>query len=167
MDSLAPITEISQRDFYRQRAAATRSRRQAAGRYAKPTKAQIAAFAKSLERDGRKRLTADECDLLSAHPYLLPSQRAEYATMAAERSAMPVVADLSDGDQWIVAITNGIEALPVTLADVTDPYMVGWVDAEDGKPCEPLEHYILLGEIESYIIGWKESAAAMEKALAA
>lgn len=69
-------------DFQR-RAANTRSRRQAAGRYARPTKAQQAAFAKTMQRDGRKSLSVEEMGLLATHPYLAASQRAEYATMMA------------------------------------------------------------------------------------
>lgn len=68
--------------FYRQRAQGTRARRQAAGRYAKPSKAQQAAFAKTMARDGRKSLTVEEMGLLANHPHLTASQRAEYATMA-------------------------------------------------------------------------------------
>lgn len=68
--------------FYRQRAAATKARRQAAGRYARPTKAQDAAFAKSMQRDGRKLLTVEEMGLLALHPYLTVGQRAEFAAMA-------------------------------------------------------------------------------------
>lgn len=68
--------------FYRQRAQATKARRQAAGRYAKPSKAQQAAFAKTMQRDGRKSLTAEEMGLLATHPYLAASQRAEFSEMA-------------------------------------------------------------------------------------
>lgn len=77
------VNQDSQPDlaFYRQRAAATKARRQAAGRYARPTKAQAAAFATSMKRDGRKLLTTDELAQLATHPYLLPSQKAEYAAM--------------------------------------------------------------------------------------
>lgn len=65
-------------------------------------------------------------------------------------------------DNWIVTMTDEIEALPQTLADVADPYTVGWVEAELGRPCEPLAHYAKLGQIESYIIGWKDSTVALE-----
>lgn len=68
--------------YYRRRAQATRSRRQ----YNRPTAAQKAAFAKSLARDGRSLLTAEECRLLAEHPYLLPVQRAEFAAMAEGRA---------------------------------------------------------------------------------
>lgn len=80
----AVVNQDTQPDlaFYRQRAAATRSRRQAAGRYARPTKAQAAAFAKSMQRDGRKSLSVEEMSLLALHPYLTCGQRAEYAALA-------------------------------------------------------------------------------------
>lgn len=68
--------------FYRQRAQATKARRQAAGRYNRPSIAQEAAFKKSIARDGRKNLTVEEMSLLATHPYLTNTQRAEYATMA-------------------------------------------------------------------------------------
>lgn len=68
--------------FYRQRAQATKARRQAAGRYARPTKAQAEAFKKSMQRGGRKSLTVEEMGLLALHPYLTVGQRAEFASMA-------------------------------------------------------------------------------------
>lgn len=62
------------------KATATRKRR------SYPTPAQRAAFNKSLGRDGRSLLTAEECRLLAEHPYLLPVQRAEFAAMAEGRA---------------------------------------------------------------------------------
>jgi len=88
--------EISQLEFYRQRAQATRRRRQAAGRYARPTKAQQLAFAHSLQRDGRKSLTVEEMALLATHPYLAASQRAEYAVMAQAAVASVTLPPLQD-----------------------------------------------------------------------
>lgn len=78
------VNQDSQPDlaFYRQRAAATKARRQAAGRYNRPTQAQAAAFAKTMQRDGRKSLTIEELGLLALHPYLTVGQRSEYAQMA-------------------------------------------------------------------------------------
>lgn len=49
---------------------------------ARPTKAQEAAFAKTMQRDGRKTLTKAECEALASHPYLTVGQRAEFATMS-------------------------------------------------------------------------------------
>lgn len=87
MNTILPETPASvnwrnQPNDFQRRAQATRNRRQAAGRYAKPTKAQQAAFAKTMARDGRKSLTVEEMGLLATHPYLAASQRAEYAAMA-------------------------------------------------------------------------------------
>lgn len=50
------------------------------------------------------------------------------------------------------------------VVDTADPYDVGWKDAELGKVCEPLTHYAKLGQIESYIIGFKECMFALEEA---
>lgn len=69
-------------DHYQQRAQATRARRQAAGRYARPTKAQKATFAKLVQPNGRNSLTVEEMGLLATHPHLTASQRAEFAAMA-------------------------------------------------------------------------------------
>lgn len=76
---------------------------------------------------------------------------------------VPQPAPLLD-DQWIVAIVDRIHALPETLADVTDPYNVGFDAGERGEPCEPLTHYAKLGDIENYIIGWKDATVAMKLA---
>lgn len=146
---------------YQQRAEQTQARRRAAGRYARPTKAQEAAFTKLLGRGGYSDLTAAECELLAAHPYLTAGQREQYRLLAIER-AEPVVA-LAD-DDWIVAIVAQIEALPETLADVADPYQVGWLDAEKGEACDATVHYAKLAQIEMYICGWKDATAAIERA---
>ena len=131
---------------YQLRSEATSARRRAAGRYARPTQAQEAAFKKSVKRDGRKSLTAAECDLLATHPCLAHSQRAEFAAMAQ------------------AATEREIAAMPETLADVTDAYTVGCADAEAGQPCEPLAHYAKLGDIEQYICGWKDTETALDAA---
>lgn len=67
---------------YQRKAHTTRGRRQAAGAYDRPNKAQKAAYAKLLQRDGRKLLTVEEMWLLAGHPYLTVSQRVEFAEMA-------------------------------------------------------------------------------------
>lgn len=67
---------------YQERAQSTRNARQAAGRYKRPTKAQEAAFAKLMQRDGLTLLTAQELTLLATHPHLAASQKAMYAAMA-------------------------------------------------------------------------------------
>lgn len=60
-----------------------------------------------------------------------------------------------------------VEALPQTLADVTDAYNVGVDDAEHGRRCDPLNHYARLGDIEQYIWGWKDATAALHDELEA
>lgn len=66
---------------------------------------------------------------------------------------------------WIVAIQEEIDAQPETLSDVVEPELMGRFDAEMGKPCEPTQHYIKLGEIEAYIIGWKDATALLHETL--
>lgn len=66
-------------------------------------------------------------------------------------------------DSWIVAVQDEIDALPDTLADVATPYTVGCDDAAAGRPCEPLQHYARLGDIEQYIIGFKEETARLDE----
>ena len=61
------------------RAAATRARRQAAGRYA--TKAHNEAFRKYM-RQGIQSLTVDELNLMATNPNLLESQRQYYRNLA-------------------------------------------------------------------------------------
>jgi hypothetical protein len=66
------------------KAAATRRRRHANGQYV--TAAQREAFAKTMQRDGRKTLTQAECEALASHPHLTVGQRAEYAKMSIDWS---------------------------------------------------------------------------------
>ncbi len=75
-------TTTSDLTYYRNAAQATRNRRQAAGRYTRPTQAQVDAFAHLMQRDGRKSLTKAECDALATHPHLTVGQRQEFAIMS-------------------------------------------------------------------------------------
>lgn len=81
---------VNWKSEYQQRAEQTRRRRQAAGRYARPSKAQQAAFAKLCRRNGRASLTVEELGLLATMPTLTASQRAEFATMMAAAVAEAV-----------------------------------------------------------------------------
>lgn len=75
---------------YQAKAQATRARRQAAGRYARPTKAQKAAFAKAMQSRrlyGEPVFSAEELQLLATHPYLTKAQQAEWAAKAAALAA--------------------------------------------------------------------------------
>lgn len=66
-------------------------------------------------------------------------------------------------DEWIERVQDEIEAMPQTLIDAgASPEWVGKVDAHIGYACDPLQHYIKLGDIEQYIIGWKDATAAIE-----
>ena len=88
MSILAPAAPaVKTATVYQQRAQATRARRQAAGKYAKPSKAQNAAFAKAMRRDGRELLTVAECELLATHPQLASVQKSEFAALALEKAA--------------------------------------------------------------------------------
>lgn len=58
--------------------------KQITNRRQRPTKAQQAAFAHLMQRDGRKSLTQAECEALAGHPGLTVGQRAEFAAMAQE-----------------------------------------------------------------------------------
>ena len=64
-------------------------------------------------------------------------------------------------ETWIVAINEIIESQPETLADVVDPYVLGQYHAEMGEECDPTKYYAKLGQIEEYIIAWKDTKAAM------
>lgn len=72
----------------------------------------------------------------------------------------PVRTHVLDED-WFVVIQEQIDAAPDTLADTLEPYVMGCYEAEMGLPCEPLTHYAKLGDIEQYIIGWKEIDALL------
>lgn len=85
MSTIAPNT-------YEIKARATRARRQAAGRYTRPTQAQQAAYAKLVQRDGRQNLTVEEMGLLATHPHLAFSQRSEFAAMAQQATESMVAA---------------------------------------------------------------------------
>ena len=80
------MSETTYKTEYQIRSEATQTRRRSKGMYQRPTKAQQSAFAKAMQQDGRKSLTADECNLLATHPYLAASQKAEYAMMATQRT---------------------------------------------------------------------------------
>lgn len=63
---------------YNTTATATRKRRQAAGRYTRPTAAQDAAFRRYISP--RETLQAGDLAQLATHPWLTAGQRAEFAT---------------------------------------------------------------------------------------
>lgn len=70
---------------YEMKAANTKARRRAAGKYAQPTKAQKIAFQKAMQSRrlyGEPELTKEDLIALSTHPYLLESQRNEFAQRA-------------------------------------------------------------------------------------
>lgn len=76
MSIVAPSPASVNWNEYQRRSADSRRRT------IRPTKAQQAAFAKTMQRDGRANLTVEELGLLATMPTLTASQRAEYATAA-------------------------------------------------------------------------------------
>lgn len=72
----------------------------------------------------------------------------------------PAYTDLLD-PEWIVAIQEEIDSRPETLADTVEPELLGRFDCEMGNPCDPTRYYAKLGEIEQYIIGFKDTEAIL------
>lgn len=68
---------------YTERAQATKARRRAKGMYQRPSAAQKAAYTAYI-RGGLAALTKAQCALMSTNPWLAPSQRAEFAQIAAQ-----------------------------------------------------------------------------------
>lgn len=66
-------------------------------------------------------------------------------------------------EEWIVAIEEIIASQPETLADVVEPHTLGYYAAAMGQPCEPLDHYGKLGDIEMYILGWREATGLLDE----
>lgn len=63
---------------------------------------------------------------------------------------------LLDND-WVVAIEDEIAANPAGIAFAIEPIVLGTYDGEQGLPCDPVGRgYRKLGDVEHYIIGWKE-----------
>lgn len=86
----APMADAARGTDYQERALATKKRRQANGLYAKPTKAQDAAFRRYL--GGRHTpLQPGDAALLAQHPWLTPAQRAAWQAQAV--AAAPSEAD--------------------------------------------------------------------------
>lgn len=68
---------------------------------------------------------------------------------------------------WTLIDWSGDVAVdePETIADVADPYFIGWLHAEAGKPCNAYEHYIRLGDIAQYELGWQDATIAIAEAV--
>ncbi len=69
-------------------------------------------------------------------------------------------------EEWIIVINEEIAARPETLAEVVEPELLGRFEAEMGLPCEPMKYYMKLGDIEAYIVGWKDTQAVLAERLA-
>jgi hypothetical protein len=63
-------------------------------------------------------------------------------------------------EDWVVAIEEEIQNNPAGVAFAVEPALCGRYDAEHGFPCDALARgYRKLGDIESYIIAYKDCAA--------
>lgn len=61
---------------------------------------------------------------------------------------------------FAVGKVNGnrdIVIVPAYSPASEDAYAIGEMDADDGKPCEPLAYFSDLASIEQYIIGYKDA----------
>jgi hypothetical protein len=101
----------------------TRRRRQAAGRYARPTAAQAVAFKRLMARDGYANLTQEECAALATHPALTVSQRDDMAARAAASPATPDAYSMGRLDY-----TVGLYVPPSCDAADYGDYLRGWND---------------------------------------
>lgn len=54
---------------------------------------------------------------------------------------------------------------PQVATEEIDAYTAGCIDAEKGEPCEPTLRFRKLADVESYLIGWKDTTEAIAKAL--
>lgn len=90
---------------------------------------------------------------------------APHATWATYRPGQRGVADaLDDDDAWRDLIDDEIDAQPLDMPDFVTADYLGMLDAQDGQPCQPEKYYARLGDIESYIISYKDTLAAVEAA---
>lgn len=65
-------------------------------------------------------------------------------------------------ETWKVVIVEEMDALADSPADFAEPAYVGWLDAQMGMPCHPLEYYARLGDIAEYERGWQEAQLEIE-----
>lgn len=67
-----------------------------------------------------------------------------------------------NAEKWKSAIVDDIDAIPDNPADIFTPEEVGRFDFDEGRDCQPTEHYSKLGDIEAYIISWKQAKGELE-----
>lgn len=60
-------------------------------------------------------------------------------------------------EDWVVAVHSQTDT-----CDFMTPDDLGRFDALLGLPCQPLEYFAKLGDIELYIIAWKETMETVE-----
>lgn len=103
---------------YQQRAEQTRSRRQAAGMYRRPTQAQDAAYRRLIARGGWKNVTIDDAVLLATHPWLTCSQRDGFAAQVAtaqrkfEAMCAAMIGDARHADDDVDALIDEVFGKP-------------------------------------------------------
>lgn len=68
---------------------------------------------------------------------------------------MQLTQQLLEND-WNVAMHEQSDTCDFTTADE-----MGKIDALLGMPCQPLEYFCKLGDVELYIIAWKDTNAAL------
>jgi hypothetical protein len=68
--------------------------------------------------------------------------------------------------EWSVAIVEELESNPAGISFAVEPEVLARYDAELGLPCDPLARgYRKLGDVENYIIAYKECAAKWAEAV--
>jgi hypothetical protein len=65
-------------------------------------------------------------------------------------------------DVWKAEIEEAIDALPENPTDLFTPEEIGRMDFDEGRDCDPTEHYAKLGDCEAYIIGYRQAEDTAE-----
>lgn len=158
---------------YQQRAEQTRSRRQAAGRYARPTQAQDAAYRRLIARDGWRNVTDADAALLATHPWLTCSQREQFATRVAQGKFARMI-DAMVGDDDVDALIDEVFGKPglgvedsaglfdvIEISAGDEAYALGRHDSAVGRYSPPAGHV----EYDAYVRGWNDAWAATQPAV--
>lgn len=157
---------------YQQRAEQTQARRRAAGRYARPTKAQEAAYRRLIARDGWRNVTVEDAALLSTHPWLTVSQRETFAAQVAQDKLARMI-NAMVGDDDVDALIDEVFGKPglgvedsaglidfvVNAAD--EAYVLGSQDSAVGRYSPPAGNV----EHDAYVRGWNDAWAATQPAV--
>lgn len=153
---------------YQQRAEQTQARRRAAGMYRRPTQAQDQAYRRLIARGGWRNVTVEDAAILSTHPWLTCSQRAEYALMAAQRRFAAMLTAMV-GDDDVDALIDEVYGKPglgvedsAGLVDYdAQAYALGCQDSATGRYSPPACNT----EHDAYVRGWNDAWAATQPAV--